>query len=345
MGARKPTHSRKPCGKRTWRDVVLHALHLCSGYGGFELALGDAARTVAHVERDAYAAAVLVARMGEARLDQAPVWSDLCTFDTGPWVGRVDIITAGFPCQPFSAAGKRAGTDDDRWLWPDICRIIGEVRPRCVFLENVPGVVRHGLPHVLADLAGLGFDAEWGLCGASDVGAPHRRQRFWLVADSDRDGQSLVGRKPEHDRDARHDTDGSGGADVADSKKLGRGEWIDGAQSCRLSADTQAGDSDVADPACVDEREPHHTGCTIARHHARPDIGGHRFPPRPDDHDGWQQWDGPQPCIRRSADGPTRWLADGGTRYLADQLHLGGNGLVPQCAAEAWRQLTERLAR
>ena len=162
--------------------MVLRALHLCAGYGGFELALRGVARTVAHVERDAYAAATLVARMEESRLDRAPVWPDLCTFDAGPWRGRVDLVTAGFPCQPFSAAGKRAGTDDDRWLWPDIRRIIRDVRPSYCFLENVPGVVRHGLPHVLADLAALGFDAEWGLLSASAVGAPHKRERFWLVA-------------------------------------------------------------------------------------------------------------------------------------------------------------------
>ena len=117
--------------------MVLHALHLCSGYGGFELALRGTARTVAHVERDAYAAATLVARMDEARLDRAPIWSDLTTFDARPWRGRVDIVTAGFPCQPFSAAGQQRGIDDDRWLWPAIARIINDVGPRFVVLENV----------------------------------------------------------------------------------------------------------------------------------------------------------------------------------------------------------------
>ena len=104
--------------------MVLRALHLCSGYGGFELALrlaGVPSRTVAHVERDTYAAATLVARMEDETLDQAPVWSDLATFDGGPWRGRVDLVTAGFPCQPFSQAGQRRGVDDERWLWPAHC--------------------------------------------------------------------------------------------------------------------------------------------------------------------------------------------------------------------------------
>jgi DNA (cytosine-5)-methyltransferase 1 len=176
-------------------------LELCAGYGGMSLALrlaGLDTRTVCFVERDSYAAATLVARMADQTLDQAPIWSDLDTFNGTAWRGRVDLITAGLPCQPFSAAGQRAGVDDERHLWPMACRIITDVRPRYVLLENVPDVVRAGwLTHVLADLAALGFDAEWGCLSAAAVGAPHRRQRFWLlawhVADTNRDGRMGVG--------------------------------------------------------------------------------------------------------------------------------------------------------
>ena len=294
--------------------MALRALGLCDGYGGMslglKLALGDGIRTVARVERDAYAAAVLVARMEESRLDQAPVWDDLETFDGGAWRGCVDLITAGFPCQPFSAAGRREGVDDDRWLWPAIGRIIRDVGPRFVFLENVPGLVQHGLPHVLADLADLGFDAEWGLLAASDVGAPHRRQRFWLVAalaDTDRDGLSGFGRESDDDRDARHDTDGPRGTNVADASG-------------------------------VDEREPHYEECTQSRQRTRADTGRAGFPPHPDDTDGWERWiaeGGPEPSLRRGVDGRPVGLADA--------LHLGGNGLVPACAAHAFTQLLNRL--
>lgn len=110
---------------------MLHELALCAGYGGFSLGLrlaGIDHRTVCYVERDAHAAATLVARMGEASLDQAPVWDDLESFDGSAWRGRVDLVTGGFPCPPFSAAGRRTGADDERWLWPDIARIIH--RPR-----------------------------------------------------------------------------------------------------------------------------------------------------------------------------------------------------------------------
>lgn len=196
-------------------------LAACDGYGGFELAfrhLGLDVRTVCRIERDGYAAAVLVERMAQARLDQAPVWSDLATFDGRPWCGLVDIITAGLPCQPFSSAGRGDGVEDERHLWPHLKRIIEEVRPGCVFLENVPQVIsKRWLDHVLADLAEMGFDAEWGCLGAAEVGATHRRERFWLVAYANRDG--LDGFRLE--RLARH-ADGCDetGTAVADTRSV-----------------------------------------------------------------------------------------------------------------------------
>jgi len=145
---------------------------------------------VGAVERDAYAAACLVARMEDQTLDCAPIWDCLETFDPEPWAGRVDLISAGFPCQPFSVAGAKRGKQDDRWLWPDIARIVRVVRPSLVFLENSDALVgfrfRREFGQLLGDLADLGFDAEWGLLSAGDVGATHRRRRFWLLAYCDR---------------------------------------------------------------------------------------------------------------------------------------------------------------
>lgn len=164
----------------------MNVLALCSGVGGLELGLGLAtggrARAVCYVERDAYAAAVLMARMEDEALGRAPVWDDLATFDARAWRGVVDCVAAGFPCQPWSVAGKRKGLADDRWIWPGIVRIIGECEPGLVFLENVPGLYRHGLRAVLSDLAEIGFDAEWTSVRASDVGAPHRRERVFIMA-------------------------------------------------------------------------------------------------------------------------------------------------------------------
>lgn len=136
---------------------------LCSGIGGLELGLHLAIpeyRCIAYVEREAYAVAILVKRMEEGWLDKASVWDDVGTFDGRPWRGKVDIISSGFPCQPFSSAGRRRGTEDERWLWPDIARIVRDVRPRYVFLENSPRIVDGGQTEILRDLAICGFDAE-----------------------------------------------------------------------------------------------------------------------------------------------------------------------------------------
>src|SRR3990167_1083409 len=168
----------------------MNGLAICAGVGGLELglklALGDAYRCVCYIEREGYAASVLVARMEDKALDTAPVWDDLATFDGRPWRGIVDLISAGFPCQPASTAGRRKGTDDDRWLWPHIKRIVCEVRPRLIFLENVPGLlnVNHGraFAAILGDMAELGYDAEWEMFSAKGVGAPHLRKRVFILA-------------------------------------------------------------------------------------------------------------------------------------------------------------------
>ena len=149
---------------------------------GLEFATRGAARAVCYVERDAYAAAVLVARMADSALAEAPVWDDLCTFDGRPWRSVVDCITAGLPCQPYSVAGKMRGHDDERALWPEFVRIVREVEPAVVFIENVPAFRKHFEP-VWRELRGLGF--EWApplLQTASESGAPHIRERFFALA-------------------------------------------------------------------------------------------------------------------------------------------------------------------
>lgn len=160
----------------------IRVLELCAGYGGFSLGLrltGRPTRTVCMVEREAYAAALLAKAMGEGRLDPCPIWSDLCTFDARAWRGAVDLVTAGFPCQPFSLAGKQLGEADERWIWPDIARIIGECRPALVFLENV---VMDAFRRPRVDLEDLGYRVKPAIrVSASDVGAPHRRDRWFVL--------------------------------------------------------------------------------------------------------------------------------------------------------------------
>lgn len=166
-------------------DTCLFGLSLCSGAGGLDLGLTIAIpgyRAVGHVERETFAAATLVARMEDASLDQAVVWDDVGTFDGRPWRGAVDILTAGYPCQPFSVAGKRKGADDPRHLWPHVARIIGEIEPPFVFLENVAHHLRLGFPEVASGLVGMGYRLAAGLFTAAEVGAPHKRERLFILA-------------------------------------------------------------------------------------------------------------------------------------------------------------------
>ena len=143
-------------------------------------------RTVCAVERDAYAAQVLAQRQNDGILRPFPIWSDVTTFDGKPWAGIVDVVSAGFPCQDISAAGKGAGINGKRsGLWVQVKRILCEVRPREVYLENSPMLTSRGLGRILGDLAELGFHARWGIVSASNFGANHIRERFWLHAYTD----------------------------------------------------------------------------------------------------------------------------------------------------------------
>lgn len=150
-------------------------------------------RTICAVERDAYAAQVLAQRQNDGALPAFPIWSDVCSFDGRPWRGIVDVVSGGFPCQDISAAGKGAGINGERsGLWREMARIVGEVRPRYVFVENSPMLVGRGLAMVLSDFAELGYDAEWIRLSALDVGAPHTRDRIWILAADSKRSESRV---------------------------------------------------------------------------------------------------------------------------------------------------------
>jgi len=162
----------------------LNELALFAGAGGGILGgklLGW--RTVCAVEWEPYPASVLCARQNDGFLAPFPIWDDVQTFDGHPWRGIVDVVSGGFPCQDISAAGKGAGIDGERsGMWREMARIIHEVRPKFVFVENSPMLTSRGLGTVLGDLASMGFDAKWGVLGAADVGANHQRDRIWIVA-------------------------------------------------------------------------------------------------------------------------------------------------------------------
>lgn len=169
-------------------------LSLCSGYGGIDLGLRRCIpnlRTVAYAEIEAFACELLLARMERGQLDAAPIWTDLKRFPWEKFRGLVDILSGGYPCQPFSSAGKRLGGEDPRHLWPFISSGIRLLQPRICFFENVEGHITQGLHHVLSDLGGLGYRTTWGIFSASECGAPHQRKRVFIMAD--RDGKGLQG--------------------------------------------------------------------------------------------------------------------------------------------------------
>lgn len=156
---------------------------LCTGIGGLDLAAAHhyRAQVVWHAEYDRHASTVL-----ETRFPGVPNHGDINALDLDD-IEPVDIITAGYPCQPFSTAGLRKGQHDDRHLWPAIRDAISVLRPRIVVLENVRGHLTLGFDRVLTDLAAIGFDAEWGCFRSSDIGAPHQRARLYTVATTDPD--------------------------------------------------------------------------------------------------------------------------------------------------------------
>ena len=183
-------------------------------------------RTVCAVEWEPYPASVLCARQNDGFLPPFPIWDDIQTFDGKPWRGIVDVVSGGFPCQDISAAGKGEGIDGERsGMWREMARIIHEVRPKFVFVENSPMLTSRGLGRVLGDLAAMGFDARWGVLGAADVGANHQRDRIWIVgkvADSGDEGLWSCGRgdglQPDAENRERCNYQGRSGGNVEFAK-------------------------------------------------------------------------------------------------------------------------------
>ena len=160
----------------------------CAGYGGIERGLelaGVEHRVIAYVEIEAFAIANLVSKMEAGQLRPAPIYTDLKTFPAHLFRDSVDLITGGYPCQPFSSAGKRLGEDDPRHLWPHIRRHIQAIRPVRCFFENVEGHISLGLSSVISDLESDDYQSTWGIFSASEVGAPHQRKRVYIMGNSD----------------------------------------------------------------------------------------------------------------------------------------------------------------
>jgi DNA (cytosine-5)-methyltransferase 1 len=316
---------------------------------------------VGHVERETYAAATLVARMEDASLDRAPLWDDVATFDGRPWRGAVDIVTAGYPCQPFSVAGKRRGADDPRHLWPHVARIIGEIKPPFVFLENVAHHLCLGFPDVASGLVGMGYKLAAGLFTAAEVGAPHKRERLFILAI--REGDELADparllwnpvewREPDGAAAALADAEGQREREPADEayavarSRPARHEPGDHGRALADADGERWVQAECGEPQ-VGRPDPHRGDVDDADGAGSQGRGdepcenpGERpaWPPGPGDADGWAEYlrcaPDLEPAVCRGADG----LA-----HRVDRLRLCGNGVVPLVAAHALRTLAAEL--
>ena len=199
----------------------LKHLSLCAGYGGIDLGLKRALgsiRTVTFVEIESFAVCNLVSKMEKGLIEAAPIWTNLKTLDWKIFRGRVDVISGGFPCQPFSAAGRRQADSDPRHLFPHILRGLKICQPPVVFLENVEGILSAKLSsegwsdpkgtsvllHVLRELERVGYEATAGIFSAREVGAPHRRKRVFILGikrGTEREGLEWVNELIDRNRD------------------------------------------------------------------------------------------------------------------------------------------------
>lgn len=305
----------------------MNVLDLFSGIGGFSLGLERAGmRTVAFCECEPYPRAVLAKHW-----PSVPCHDDVRTLTASRLAAdgiTVDVICGGFPCQDISVAGKGAGLAGARsGLWREFFRLISELRPRFVIVENVSALLGRGLDQVLGDLASIGYDAEWHCIPASYVGAPHRRDRIWIVAypcstggRADAAGYGLQAESTElqpQDRKACPDDDSQVCRDVADAISNGLQGKRDG-----WGIEQAARHETRSSPARTSDADAAHTDYDAAprqREHGGEVHGGSEAI-RPDSGRGFDWW-AAEPDVGRVADGiPSR----------LDRLKSLGNAVVPQ---------------
>jgi DNA (cytosine-5)-methyltransferase 1 len=291
-------------------------LSLCAGYDGIGIGLERVLpnlRAIAYVEIEAFAIANLVSKMESEQLDAAPIYSDVKTFLYKEFCGRVDILSGGFPCQPFSNAGVRKGVEDPRHLYPHISRGIEECKPRIVFLENVEGIISSKtadgesvLYYVLKDLERLGYQATAGVFSASEVGFPHQRKRVFILGYSKHNGHATS-------KDKREVSTGQEERRMQESPR--RCDQLSDTNSVRRTeVQTERKQSRNEMFKCISKER---------RTVARPNEQQH-------------EWEEPRvkPKLGRTTNG---------TSSRVDRLRLLGNGVVPQTATKAFITLLRRL--
>ena len=339
---------------------MLRALSICSGIGGLDIAMQSefiGATTHAYCEIEPYACAVLLARMESGHLDAAPIFADIRKLDAKTLeaanIESVDIVYGGIPCQPFSQAGLRQADDDSRNLWPATRRLLRILGQPALFLENVAGfTVRNGSEPAYAwtlfdDLAEDGYDFRWVHVRAEDVGAPHRRERFFLLAYTPDSGfiksaRSVVNTNSESIRD---DARSMGGSQGSESDEGIQRQWSGSISRLRSEemGDTErrsrSSESGEFQPSTV------HDG-RVFRTQDGQERADHKmaFPPRPDELERWRDilalYPQLRPSLERSVRGVADGIQDGVDFHRRRRLQALGNAVVPQQAIYAWLLLT-----
>ena len=296
-------------------------------------------RTVCAVEWEPYPASVLCARQNDGFLPPFPIWDDVQTFDGHPWRGIVDVVSGGFPCQDISVAGKGTGITGERsGMWKHMARIISEVQPKYVFVENSPMLTVRGLGTVLGDLSEMGFNAEWGVISAAAVGAPHQRDRIWVLGSNtskqrwnkrfgnreerhilhNLNGDAAQGKSEGHGRKC---WSGTFSTDVANPSELFSNGGNDNARSSmeRESQSQFGNDCRSKNVANTNSTFGEGNQCTKRGEQKRAFYGK-------------SSWWAFEPNVGRVADG---------VAARVHRLKAIGNGQVSLCAATAWKVLKQ----
>jgi DNA (cytosine-5)-methyltransferase 1 len=262
-------------------------------------------KTICAVEWEPYPACVLAARQNDKILPPFPIWDDVQTFDGRPWRGLVDVVSGGFPCQDISSAGRGAGIDGEKSsMWKHMARIVGEVRPRLVYVENSPLLIKRGAALVISDLTALGYDCQWCIVSAADCGAPHKRDRFWLVGNTNDYGQTTA--KVSRGFAQGGDSDKTWQEQASELERSGEqyGKLVNTVSERRCSRDSKRQDAEDARQRPTDTRNN------------KGRVGG---------------WD-IEPNVGRVANG---------VAARVDRLKAIGNGQVPVVAATAFNILNK----
>ena len=330
-------------------------ISFCSGYGGIERGLeleGFEHRVIAYVEIEAYAIANLVAKMESNQLDAAPIYTDLKTFPSEIFRDKVSLITGGYPCQPFSAAGSRQGEKDSRHLWPYIRRHIDAIRPIQCFFENVEGHISLGLSTVVSDLEEDNYRTTWGIFSAEEVGAPHRRKRVYILANSKGYGSRRelreLSKKNEKIRESQehrknktrllNDASQDEFIDLGDSQnnrceRRSAKTQREGSKSiCERSEEDLWCEFERSSQALADSKSIGVQRLRTSRKQKSDSHGQQKLSVCQSERSQNAQWPS-EPRLGRVVDG----CAD-----RVDRIRMLGNGVVPQTAAKAWRTLNQK---